>query len=212
VTHIEFAEDALTSIESISVNNHFATDPSQKPSYELVLANGNVVPGGTLIVNGSSIATAAQFVNIDGSAVHDGNLILFSGAGSDELIGGAGGDILFAAAGADDLTGGAGADTFRYDAVSDSAAGAEDQILDFQSGVDKIDLSRIDADANSAGNQAFTWIGGNTFHGVAGELRAFQSGGEWIVQGDTNGDGIADLVINVTTQGAVPLAQGDFMP
>ncbi|HYD37062.1 MAG TPA: hypothetical protein VEA60_05580, partial [Allosphingosinicella sp.] len=106
VTHIEFAADALTSIESISLNNFFASDPSQTPSYELVLHNGNVAPGGTLIVNGSSIAGAGQFVDIDGSGVQDGNLSLFSGAGSDILIGGGGADLLFAAGGADTLTGG----------------------------------------------------------------------------------------------------------
>jgi Ca2+-binding RTX toxin-like protein len=216
VTRIEFAADALTNIESISVNNLFATDPSQKPSYDLVLHNGNVAPGGTLIVNGSSIAGATQFVNVDGSGVHDGNLILFSGAGNDTLIGGDGADLLFAAAGADDLTGGAGADTFRYDSAADSTSSLTDQILDFQSGTDKIDLSRIDANSAAAGNQAFSWIGSNAFTGTgaasAGELRAFQSGGIWVVEGDTDGNGIADLVIEVTTQGAGSLGQADFLP
>jgi Ca2+-binding RTX toxin-like protein len=212
VTRIEFGADSFTGIESISLNNRFATDPTQKPSYELVLHNGNVAPGATLIVNASSIATAGQFVNVDGSAVRDGNLILFSGAGDDVLTGGAGGDILFAAAGADDLAGGAGADTFRYDLVSDSTAAATDGILDFQSGTDRIDLSRIDANSNSAGNQAFSWIGSSAFDGAAGQLRAFQSGGNWIVEGDTDGDGDADLVISVTTQGAAPLVLGDFLP
>jgi Ca2+-binding RTX toxin-like protein len=210
LTHIEFAADALTNIESISVNNHFATDPSQHPSYELVLNNGNVTPGGTLIVNGSSLATSTQFVNIDGSGVHDGNLILFGGAGNDALIGGAGADTLFGAGGADNLTGGAGADVFRYDATSDSTTGAVDDISGFQAGLDKIDLSRIDADTLTADDQAFSWIGDAAFSHVAGELRFYESGGYGWVEGDTNGDGSADFVIALTAPPAL-LAQGDFL-
>jgi Ca2+-binding RTX toxin-like protein len=210
VTHIEFAADALVNIESISVNNHFATDPSQHPSYELVLNNGNVTAGGTLIVNGSSLATSAQYVNVDGSGVHDGNLILFGGAGNDALIGGDGADTLFGAGGADNLTGGAGADVFRYDATSDSTTGAVDDISGFQAGVDKIDLSRIDADTLTAGDQAFSWIGDAAFSHVAGELRFYESGGYGWVEGDTNGDGSADFVIALTAPPAL-LAQGDFL-
>ena len=210
--HIEFASDGLTSIESISVNAFYATDPSQLPSYELVLHNGNVAPGGTLIVNGFSLANASQTIDIDGSGVHDGNLILIGGAGSDVIIGGGGADQIYGAGLGDALTGGAGADTFRYDSASDSTASATDLISDFLSGTDKIDLSRIDADSGTAGNQAFTWIGSSAFTNVAGQLRAFQSGGDWIVEGDVNGDGVADLTITVTTQGSDPLLQGDFLP
>ena len=36
-------------------NARVTTDPSQKPSYELVLSNGNVAPGETLILNGISL-------------------------------------------------------------------------------------------------------------------------------------------------------------
>ncbi len=209
VTRILFEADSFTRIESISLNNRFATDASQKPSYELVLDNGNVAPGGTLIVNGSSIQ-AGQFVSVDGKAVQGGNLILFGGQGGDRLVGGAGADVLVGAAGRDSLAGGAGADSFRYDLAADSLAASRDEILDFQSGVDKIDLSRIDANSGAVGNQAFSWIGSNAFTNVAGQLRAFQSGGQWIVEGDTDGDGNADLVISVSTQGLRPLVQVDF--
>jgi Ca2+-binding RTX toxin-like protein len=212
VNRFEFSDSSFTNIESISVNSRFATDPTQKPSYELVLSNGNIAPGATLIINGSSLSDPNQFVSFDGSAIEDGNLNMLGGAGNDTLIGGDGADFLFAGLGADDLTGGAGADLFRYDLATHSTAALTDEILDFQSGIDKIDLSRIDANSNSAGNQAFSWIGSNAFSGVAGELRAFQSGGNWIVQGDTDGNGIADLVISVTTQAAAPLVQTDFLP
>jgi Ca2+-binding RTX toxin-like protein len=215
VNHIEFANDAFTSIESISLNNKFATDPTQKPSYELVLANGNVAAGATLIVNASSIA-AGQFVSIDGTAVHDGNLRLFGGAGNDTLKGGDGADTLIGGGGLDSLTGGAGADIFRYDAAADSSNSAKDEILDFQHGVDKIDLSRIDADPYENGDQAFHFIGSSTFTGAGpifgmGELRAYQDSGKWFVQGDIDGDGLADFTIAVTTLGNVPLTSGDFI-
>jgi Ca2+-binding RTX toxin-like protein len=208
ITRIEFAPDALTSIESISLNNRFATDPTQKPSYDLVLNNGNVAAGGTLIVNGSTVPGGQQ-VNIDGRGVHDGNLILFAGGGHDTLLGGDGADLIVGGGGSDSLTGGAGADTFRYDAASDSI-GLADLIGDFQSGLDRIDLSRIDANANSDGNQAFVWIGSNAFSGSAGELRTYEADGYRLVEGDTDGNGFADFVIGFQV-GTSPLVQGDFL-
>jgi Ca2+-binding RTX toxin-like protein len=205
LNHIEFAADALTNIESISVNNFFATDPSQKPSYELVLNNGNVAAGATLIVNGSSIP-GGQLVSIDGRNVQAGNLILLGGGGHDTLTGGAGSDVLIGGEGSDALTGGAGADTFRYDAAST----APDLIGDFQSGTDKIDLSRIDANSNAAGDQAFSWIGSNAFSGTAGELRAVADNGYQRIEGDVNGDGAADLVIFLQIGTPAPV-QADFL-
>jgi Ca2+-binding RTX toxin-like protein len=208
MTHIEFAADALTSIESISLNNRFATDPTQKPSYELVLNNGNVAAGATLIVNGSSIPGGQQVI-IDGRGVHGGNLTLFAGGGHDVLTGGDGADLIVGGGGSDSLTGGAGADTFRYDAASDSV-GLADLIGDFQSGLDRIDLSRIDANANSDGNQAFSWIGSNAFSGSAGELRTYEADGYRLVEGDTDGNGLADFVIGFQV-GTSPLVQSDFL-
>ena len=70
-----------------------------------------------------------------------------------------------------------------------------DQIVDFNRAQrDQIDLSTIDADTDgTAGNQRFTFIGTDTFNGIDGELRC--SGR--IVQGDINGDRIADFEIRV---------------
>jgi hypothetical protein len=86
-----------------------------------------------------------------------------------------------------------------------------DHILDFTPGTDKIDLSRVDANALAAGDQAFAWIGSNAFSGAAGELRAFQSGGNWILEGDVDGNGSADLVVMLDLQGPTPLGAGDFL-
>ena len=209
LTHIEFGADSFTNIESISVNNRYATDPSQSPSYDLVLHNGNVAPGGTLIVNGSSIQLG-QVVHIDGRGVHDGNLILFGGGGHDVINAGDGADLILGGGGQDSLFGGAGADVFRYDSVSDSPAGATDLIAGFASGTDKLDLSRIDANSGVEGDQAFTWIGAGAFSGAAGELRVRDDGGYRWLEGDVNGDGAADFSILFYAT-AAPQVQGDFL-
>ncbi|HEX9946101.1 MAG TPA: RTX toxin, partial [Allosphingosinicella sp.] len=59
--------------------------------------------------------------------------------------------------------------------------------------------------------QAFAWIGSAAFTGSAGQLRAFEQSGTWFVEGDTDGDGSADLVIALTLQGTAPLGAGDFL-
>ncbi|HEX8216378.1 MAG TPA: M10 family metallopeptidase C-terminal domain-containing protein, partial [Allosphingosinicella sp.] len=137
------------------------------------------------------------------------------GSGADILIGGAGNDLIKGGLAADILTGNGGSDSFRYDSTSESAAAGFDRILDFTPGTDKIDLTRIDADGHAGGDQAFHWIGSNAFTGFgtasAGELRAYQNGGTWFVEADTDGNGSADLIIELTLQGATPLGQGDFV-
>ena len=72
----------------------------------------------------------------------------------DTLAGGAGDDLIVGGGGADTLTGGAGADVFRYTAASDSTAGSQDTITDFQSGVDQIDLAALNATSVSVGRLA----------------------------------------------------------
>ena len=70
---------------------------------------------------------------LTGSAAGDQ---LYGGGGNDVLDGGAGRDILSDGGGADTLTGGDGADIFVM-----SADGSDDFIMDFELGVDRIDLS-----------------------------------------------------------------------
>jgi serralysin len=155
--------------------------------------------------------TIANGVVIENATSGGGNDTLRGNAAANRLDGGAGADVLRGDGGADILIGGAGADSFRYASVSDSGGAAVDHITDFQSGSDKIDLTLVDANSNAAGDQAFTWIGSTAFSGSAGQLRAYQSGSDWFVEGDTNGDGNADLVIQVTAIGGA-LTQADFLP
>jgi Ca2+-binding RTX toxin-like protein len=202
----------LRNMEAISVSDRYALSSGGLPSYDLTLANGNVAPGGTLIVNGNSLLNAGQVFKVDGSAVQNGSLRLYSGAGDDTLIGGAGDDILWGAGGTDSLSGGSGSDTFQVRRLSDSAVDNADSVLDFTSGIDKIDLRLLDANAGVAGDQSFTFIGSNAFGGGAGELRAYDTGsGYWRLEGDVDGDGMADFALNVTLASQVPLASSDFI-
>ncbi|GGX70322.1 hypothetical protein GCM10007385_44160 [Tateyamaria omphalii] len=73
-----------------------------------------------------------------GVAGGHGDDYLNGGTGDDVLTGNAGDDVLFDGAGADTLSGGAGADLFILADDADT-----DVILDFQRGVDRIDISAI---------------------------------------------------------------------
>jgi hypothetical protein len=59
-----------------------------------------------------------------------------------------------------------------------------------------------------AGDQAFAFIGNGVFSHAAGELRYEQVGSATIVEGDTNGDGVADFWIRL--DGVHTLQAGDF--
>ncbi len=125
---------------------------------------------------------------------------MVGGNGDDELDGGAtGNDVLVGGLGQDSLGGGGDADRSVYTGVADSTVAAADTIEDFNtSGGDIIDLSLIDANTAAAGDQAFAFIGTGAFTGIAGQLRYQQSGGDTFVQGDVNGDGVADFMIMLT--------------
>lgn len=124
----------------------------------------------------------------------DGKDQLFGGDGNDVLNGGAGDDILTGGAGMDRLMGGTGADRFVFNTVSDSLPQAKDSILDFSFAEgDRIMLGAIDANAGAGADDAFRWIGAEGFHKIAGELRYSVVNGDAVVEGDTNGDGIADI-------------------
>ena len=74
----------------------------------------------------------------------------------------------------------------------------------------KIDLSAIDANTVLAGNQAFSFIGGGLYTGVAGQLRfAVTSPGVTTIAGDVNGDGVSDFHIRL--DGVVGLQASDFV-
>lgn len=116
--------------------------------------------------------------------------------GDDFLLGGSANDTLVGGHGSDTMAGGEGSDVFRFDAVNDSRPGDTDVIRDLTDS-DIVDLSGIDADVHKNGNQAFAIV--SSFSGHAGELRVvYDSGSDTtFIEGDVNGDGSADLRIEL---------------
>ena len=136
---------------------------------------------------------------------------LSGGAGDDHLLGGDGADKLKGGAGADLMEGGAGADRFVFAALTDFGASPHlDVIADFSHAEgDRIQLLGIDADANTAGDQAFAYIGVAAFGHHAGELHTVAVTGGLQVEGDLDGDGTADFAFLV--QGVASLTGADFI-
>jgi Ca2+-binding RTX toxin-like protein len=118
--------------------------------------------------------------------------------------------VLKGGSGQDMLSGGTGADRFVFVNPGDSSAApsAHDTIADFShSDGDRIDLGAIDANGNAAGNAAFHFA--SAFDSTAGALTVTANGSDWEVQGDLNGDNIADFAITVVSN--TPLVEADFV-
>lgn len=198
---------SLTGVELFAM---YSSGSAGSPyNYTLTTHNGNVAAGQLLIVTAASLLSTEQ-LTFNGSAESDGRLQVFGGHGSDTITTGAGNDRIIGGEGADILTGGAGNDVFQYNNALESTAANRDTILDFTSG-DRIDLFYTDANANAGGSQHFSFIGSGAFTNSAGQLRAAeQSPGQWLIEGDTNGDGVADLSILVTVTGGHTITAGDF--
>jgi hypothetical protein len=75
-------------------------------------------------------------------------------------------------------------------------------------GLDRVDLSSIDARPDQAGDQAFTWLG-SVFTGLRGELRFRQVFGAAEVSADPDGDARRDLKAEIDSM--VELADTEFL-
>ncbi|MCZ8248908.1 calcium-binding protein, partial [Microcystis sp. LE19-195.1E] len=131
-----------------------------------------------------------------------GNDNITGTTGNDVIIGGGGEDILIGGLGSDQLTGGEGRDRFIFNTVDEIGQGAnQDNILDFNTDLDTIDISAIDANSLNAGDQSFTFIGASDFSGQAGQLRFY--GG--LLCGDTNGDAVSDFQLAIAGVYSLPV-------
>jgi large repetitive protein len=147
-----------------------------------------------------------------------GNDSILAGPDTDWIYGGSGNDTIQGDNGTDFIAGGYGADllsgnqivtdTFVYFSLDDSTLVAFDTVTDFGSGSDKIDLSGIDADATTLGNQDFndTIYTDGLVHG-AGTL--YFNPTTAILLGDVDGDGVADLKIQL--QAGASLMSADII-
>lgn len=122
---------------------------------------------------------------------------IYGGSGADFLNGLAGDDIIIGGFGADRLLGGTGSDIFRMVDLRDT----NDSIADFQIGIDKLDLSALDADGSTVADDAFLWGGTTrTAHGVW----MVSDGQNTMVFADTDGNvDTAEFMVKVLTLSSV---------
>jgi Ca2+-binding RTX toxin-like protein len=118
--------------------------------------------------------------------------IIEIGSSADTLVGGLGSDT---------LTGGLGNDIFRYTSAAESAAGVanRDTITDFQLGLDKLDLSAIDANPFLSMDQAFRFLGSSATFTTSGQLRYQVSGANLFLYGNIDSNlATSELEIQLT--------------
>ncbi len=148
-----------------------------------------------------------------------GNDTMRGNGGADTIDGGSGDDLLYGGLGRDVVVGGIGSDRFIFSRANETGATAvtADAIRDFAKGVDKIDLSAIDAFAATGGtNDVFVFRGTAAFGSAsAGEVRfqKFDLAGTvndytmvWI---DTDANSSAEAAIKLN--GLYTLTASDFI-
>jgi len=165
-------------------------------------------------LNTYTLTANVERMELQGGAVTGiGNALantLVGNALANTLRGEAGNDFINGGGGADTLFGGSGLDTFVFNSVWETPAGPanRDTIADFDN-TDIVNLANIDANGALAGNGTFAWLATAAFSGVAGQLRFAVFGLNAIVEGDIDGDGVADM--QILFQNYTALNAGDFI-
>ncbi len=171
--------------------------------------NGNDLLSGSFLANrlvgnggNDTISGHADADTLEGGAGADD---LRGGTGADVLRGGIGNDLIVGGTETDALTGGADADTFLFRTADEAGLlSARDQIMDFEKGLDLIDVSGI-------ASAAFVFRATSGFTASStSELTLFETAsGSTIVRMDIDGDGSTDAEIRVA--GVTGLTAGDFL-
>jgi len=192
----------IDSLSDIVVENVGGGSDTVKASFDLTITYANVENLGLL---GSANLNATGDGGNNTLTGNSGNNILTGAGGQDKLLGLGGNDILMGGAGKDTLTGGLGSDelyggsldkdVFVYKLATESGVGVgqHDTIHDFDA-ADQINLSGIDADAVSVGNQIFVNIGSAAFTAL-GQMRIQVVGPDTLIQANVSGDTTPDFEI-----------------
>ncbi len=135
------------------------------------------------------------------------NLSAFGNSENNDIYGNSGDNVIFGDTGFDDMYGGDGADRFVYTDISESGSNQGndflDRIHDFAAGEgDKIDFSAIDADPNTAGDDAFVFLTTeNQAFTAPGQIRFDIDTGSTAIEINTDADPNPEMVLRVTSGG-----------
>ena len=214
-TFVLTADDARDTLNGGAGTSDTADYSALTANLTVTIANNVVVAGsGTTVASSDLITNIENFIGgsgddtVSGNGAANqlsgglGNDTLSGLGGADTLNGGDGNDTLVGGAGQDNLTGGAGADVFDYNTNNESGVGTalRDTVMDFLSGIDKLDFSTLDANTGVAGNQAFSLnsTAGAAFT-AAGQLvfhYEIVGGQEFtVVEGNVNGNLATDFQV-----------------
>lgn len=142
------------------------------------------------------------------------NDTLDGGLGNDTLNGNEGNDILLGGIGVDVLTGGQGADIFKFlstDIQATVSITNIDTISDFETGIDKVNLSLIDANTEKTGNNAFLSItvGDGFSNAFTAPAELYFDSSSHILYANNDSDAAADFAILLV--GITTLSKTDFV-
>jgi Ca2+-binding RTX toxin-like protein len=196
------------------------------PGDIIIEASGLAAGNADKVASSNLSIDLAVFANVENAQILSAAALSLTGnAGGNVLTGGSGvntinglgaNDILTGGKGRDIMTGGTGLDDFDFNALNETGktGATRDRITDFTHLQDDIDLRTIDAKSGIAGNQAFKFIGGQSFHHIKGELHVIKqnftgtANDRTIIEGDITGDGKADFQIEL--KGLIGLTSADF--
>jgi Ca2+-binding RTX toxin-like protein len=195
--YIDEATDSVT--EGSGGTTGTDTIISTLTNYTLINNVENLTLGGASAINGTGNGA-------DNTIAGNKAKNILNGAGGNDTISGAGGsDTINGGAGTDTMNGGGGIDKFVFSTASDANG---DSITNFVSG-ETVDLSAIDWDTVTGGDQSFTVDADDVFE--AGEIDFVVSGSTLTVNMYLDNTAGVDSSFTVTLASGVELADVIFL-